>query len=98
METTITKARACKTSAELYALADDLSQAVSDSEAGLERAELALDWAAIEHYVGLVAHWKYLYKTIYGWARDLDEKEVYEFDELKIQRENQNNDLSVQQY
>jgi len=87
MKTTITKAQACKTSAELYALADDLSQAVSDSEAGLERAELAHDWAAIEHYVGLVAHWKYLYKTVYGWAMDLDEEEVYEFDELKIQGE-----------
>ena len=78
METTITKARTCKTSAELYALADDLSQAVSDSEAGLERAEYAFDWAAIEHYVGLVAHWKYLYKTIYGWAKDLAQKELQE--------------------
>lgn len=90
METTIKKARACKTSAELYALAEELSQAVSDSEAGLERAEYAFDWVAIEHYVGLVAHWKYLYKTVYGWARDLDEKEVYEFDELKIQWEAEN--------
>ena len=78
METTIKKARACKTSAELYALAEELSQALSDSEAGLERAELALDWVAIEHYVGLVAHWKYLYKTVYGWAMDLDEEEVDE--------------------
>ena len=78
METTIKKARACKTSVELYALAEELSQAVSDSEAGLERAELAYNWAEIEHYVGLVAHWKYLYKTVYGWAMDLDEEEVDE--------------------
>jgi len=77
METTITKARACKTSRELYALAEELSQAVSDSQEGLERAEYAFDWAAIEHYVGLVAHWKYLYKTVYGWAKDLDVKELH---------------------
>jgi len=25
-----------------------------------------------------VAHWKYLYKTIYGWAKDLAQKELQE--------------------
>jgi hypothetical protein len=75
METTITKARACKTSAELFVMAESLSQALSDSEAGLERAELDYNWDAISHYVGLVAHWKYLYKTIYGWASDMEEEE-----------------------
>jgi hypothetical protein len=75
METTITKARACKTSAELFVMAESLSQAISDSEAGLERAELDYNWDAISHYVGLVAHWKYLYKTIYGWASDMEEEE-----------------------
>jgi len=24
-----------------------------------------------------VAHWKYLYKTVYGWAKDLDAKELH---------------------
>ena len=91
MESTIRMARNCSKSEQLFAMAESLSHAVSESEAGLERAELAFNWAEIEHYVGLVAHWKYLYKTIYGWAMDLDEKEVYEFDELKIQWENQNN-------
>ena len=75
METTITKARACKTSAELFAMAESLSQALSDSEAGLERAELAYNWAEIEHYVGLVAHWKYLYKHVYDMASELEEFE-----------------------
>ena len=75
METTITKARACKTSAELFAMAESLSQALSDSEAGLERAELDYNWDAISHYVGMVAHWKYLYKTVYGWASDMEEEE-----------------------
>ena len=75
METTIKKAQACKTSAELFALAESLSQALSDSETGLERAELDYNWDAISHYVGMVAHWKYLYKTIYGWASDMEEEE-----------------------
>ena len=75
METTITKARACKTSAELFAMAESLSQALSDSEVGLERAELDYNWDAISHYVGMVAHWKYLYKTVYGWASDMEEEE-----------------------
>ena len=75
METTIKKARACKTSAELFAMAESLSQALSDSEAGLERAELDYNWDAISHYVGMVAHWKYLYKTVYGWASDMEEEE-----------------------
>jgi len=72
------QAWACKTSRELYALAEELLQAVSDSQEELELAELARDWVAIEHYVGLVAHWKYLYKTIYGWAKDLAQKELQE--------------------
>jgi hypothetical protein len=83
METTIKMARACKTSAELFAMAESLSQALSDSEAGLERAELDYNWDAISHYVGMVAHWKYLYKTIYGWASDMEEDEH----ELELSRE-----------
>jgi len=78
MESTIKMARNCSKSEQLFAMAESLSHAVSESEAGLERAELAYNWAEIEHYVGLVAHWKYLYKTVYGWAMDLDEEEVDE--------------------
>lgn len=75
MESTIRMARNCSKSEQLFAMAESLSHAVSESEAGLERAELAYDWAEIEHYVGLVAHWKYLYKTIYGWASDMEDEE-----------------------
>ncbi len=75
MMTTIEKAKACKTSAELFALAEDLSQALSDSEAGLFKAELDRNWAAIDHYVDLVAHWKYLYKYVYDLASEMEEFE-----------------------
>lgn len=83
METTIKMARACKNSAELFAMAESLSQALSDSEAGLAMAEASYNWESISHYVGLVAHWKYLYKTIYGWASDMEEQEH----ELELSRE-----------
>ena len=75
MMTTIEKAKACKTSAELFALAEDLSQALIDSEAGLYKAELDYNWDAITHYVGMVAHWKYLYKYVYDLASEMEEFE-----------------------
>ena len=75
MESTIKMARNCSKSEQLFAMAESLSHAVSESEAGLERAELAYNWAEIEHYVGLVAHWKYLYKHVYDMASELEEFE-----------------------
>ena len=75
METTIKKARACKESWELFNLAEEMSHALSDSEAGLFKAELERNWDAICHYVGMVAHWKYLYKYILGLAEEMEEFE-----------------------
>ena len=75
MKTTIEKAKACKESWELFDLASDLSQAVSDSEAGLFKAELDRNWDGITHYVGMVAHWKYLYKHVYDLASEMEEFE-----------------------
>jgi hypothetical protein len=75
MKTTIKKAKACKESWELFNLADDLSQALGDSEAGLFKAELDRDWDSICHYVGMVAHWKYLYNYVYDMAGELEEFE-----------------------
>jgi hypothetical protein len=75
MKTTIKKAKACKESWELFNLAGDLSQALSDSEAGLFKAELDRDWDSITHYVGMVAHWKYLHNYVYDMASELEEFE-----------------------
>lgn len=71
LDTFIERARKCKTSQELYAICEEISHQISDSEEALSRAEYAYSWNAIEVELGYLAVLKYAYKTIEGWADDI---------------------------
>ena len=72
----IKRARQCKTSHQLYALCEEISHQISDSQEALSRAEYAYNWDQIEAEVGYLACLKYAYKTIEGWADDMDDEEA----------------------
>ena len=82
MQAIIKQARECKTSAEMYAICEDLSHRLSDAQQRLRDEEMSLDlnWDRISGCVTTVAYWKYLYDTVYEWAEDLNEAEVHESD------------------
>ena len=78
MQAIIKQARECKTSAEMYAICEDLSHRLSDAQERLRDEEMSLDlnWDRISGCVTTVAYWKYLYDTVYEWAEGLNEYEV----------------------
>ena len=75
LDTFIKRARQCEKSHELYAICEEISHQISNSEEALSRAEYAYNWDMIEAEVGYLACLKYAYKTIEGWADDMDDDE-----------------------
>ena len=72
LDITIKRARLCTKSSQLFSMAEDLSQQISDSESTLNLAEYAYNWSWVESEVKTLAVLKYAYKTIHGWAEDMD--------------------------
>jgi len=75
LDTFIERARKCTESHQLYALCEEISHQISDSQEALSRAEYAYNWDRIQAEVGVLACLKYAYKTIEGWADDMDDEE-----------------------
>ena len=75
LDTFIRQARKCGTSHELYAICEEISHQISDAEERLSRAEYDYNWEAVANEVGYLATLKYAYKTIEGWADDMDDEE-----------------------
>jgi len=75
LDTFIKRARQCTESHQLYALCEEISHQISDSQEALSRAEYLYNWDMIEAEVGYLACLKYAYKTIEGWADDMDDEE-----------------------
>ena len=76
LDTFIKRARQCKESHQLYALCEEISQQISDAEEALSRAEYTYNWDLIKTQVSYLAVLKYAYKTIEGWADDMDDDEA----------------------
>ena len=76
LDTFIKRARQCTESHQLFALCEEISKQISDSQEALSRAEYAYNWDQIEAEVGYLACLKYAYKTIDGWAEDMDDEEA----------------------
>jgi hypothetical protein len=72
----IKRARQCTESHQLYALCEEISHQISDSQEALSRAEYAYNWDMIEAEVCYIAMCRYAYKTIEGWADDMDDEEA----------------------
>ena len=77
LDITIKRARLCTKSSQLFSMAEDLSQQISDSESTLNLAEYAYNWSWVEAEVKTLAVLKYAYKTIHGWAEDMDDEEAF---------------------
>ena len=76
LDTFIKRARQCTESHQLYALCEEISQQISDSEEALSRAEYAYNWDLIKIQLEHLAVLKYAYKTVEGWADDMDDNEA----------------------
>ena len=76
LDTFIKRARQCTESHQLYALCEEISQQISDAEEALSRAEYAYNWDLIKTQVSYLAVLKYAYKTVEGWADDMDDEEA----------------------
>ncbi len=75
LDTFIKRARQCTESHQLYAICEEISQQISWSEEALSRAEYQFNWLSIEAELKHMAVLKYAYKTIEGWADDMDDDE-----------------------
>ena len=75
LDTIITRARKCTESQQLYAICEELSHEISSHENSLASAEYAHNWFWIESEVKHLAMLKYAYKTVEGWADDMDDEE-----------------------
>tara|TARA_Y100001972_G_scaffold55997_1_gene68884 strand:+ start:922 stop:1206 length:285 start_codon:yes stop_codon:yes gene_type:complete len=75
LDTFIKRARQCTESHQLYAICEEISQQISDTEEALSRSEYAYNWFQIETVISRLAVLKYAYKTIEGWADDMDDDE-----------------------
>ena len=80
----ITIIRNCTTSQQLCAVAESLSQQVSDLEEMLKRAEYDYNWDRIESLLGQLAVRRYAYKFAYDAASDMEEDECQYHNELEI--------------
>jgi hypothetical protein len=80
----ITIIRNCTTSQQLFAVAESLSQQVSDLEDLLKRAEYDYNWDRIESLLGQLAVRRYAYKFAYDAASDMEEDEWQYQNELEI--------------
>ena len=76
LDTFIKRARQCTESHQLYALCEEISHQISDAEEALSRAEYAYNWDLIKTQVSYLAVLKYAYKTVEGWADDMDDEEA----------------------
>ena len=75
LDTFIKRARQCEKSHELYAICEEISEQISWSEEALSRAEYQFNWLSIEAELKHMAVLKYAYKTIEGWADEMDDEE-----------------------
>jgi len=75
LDTFIKRARQCTESHQLYAICEEISEQISWSEEALSRAEYQFNWLSIEAELKHMAVLKYAYKTIEGWADDMDDEE-----------------------
>ena len=75
LDTFIKRARQCTESHQLYAICEEISHRISDLEEALSRSEYAYNWHQIETVISHLAVLKYAYKTIEGWADDMDDDE-----------------------
>ena len=80
----ITIIRNCTTSQQLFAVAESLSDQVSDLEDMLKRAEYDYNWDRIESLLGQLAVRRYAYKFAYDAASDMEEDEWQYQNELEI--------------
>ena len=71
----ITIVRNCTTSAQMFAIAEDLSHQISDLEERLKDAEYDYDWAAIESCLKSLAVKRYAYKFAYDAASEKEDEE-----------------------
>ena len=76
LDTFIKRARQCEKSHELYAICEEISEQISWSEEALSRAEYQFNWLSIEAELKHMAVLKYAYKTVEGWADDMDDEEA----------------------
>lgn len=86
LDTFIKRARKCTESHQLYALCEEISEQISSLENSLSLAEYAYNWLGIELVLKDLAVLKYAYKTIEGWADDMDDEER----ELELSQEYHN--------
>ena len=80
----ITIIRNCTTSQQLFAVAESLSQQVSDLEDLLKRAEYDYNWDRIESLLGQLAVKRYAHNFAYDAASEMEEDELHWQNELEI--------------
>ena len=71
----ITIVKNCTTSAQMFAIAEDLSHQISDLEDSLKRHEYDYNWVAIESTLKSLAVKRYAYTFAWSAAEELEDEE-----------------------